>query len=188
LSLPAPDELEALSVGADKTFDAVQAKNWKAASAGTQALNVAWQSYRAGTVSPRLATEMNRAFESLSRAIEARDQRRAATASIGVAQSALDFKLRHQPPAEIDRARFELWARQLQVDAGARDAAGVRSDLAAREWIRDRFASALDTLDLTRLDHQLVVLRAAVGDEDLRRAMAGAVRIETRSRRSRPGD
>jgi hypothetical protein len=188
LQAPAPDELEALSVGADKTFDAVQAKNWKAASAGTQALNVAWQSYRAGTVSPRLAAEMNRALESLSRAIEARDQRRAATASIGVAQSALDFKIRHQPPAEIDRARFELWARQLQVDAGARDAAGVRGDLAAMEWIRDRFASTLDTLDLTRLDHQLVVLRAAVGDEDLRRAMVGAVRIETRSRRSRPGD
>lgn len=173
----APVELEALSAGADKTFDAVRAENWTAAAASTESLNAAWDSYRARTVSQRLGTEMSRALESLSRAVDARDQTRAATAAIGVAQSALDFKLRHQPPAEIDRARFELWARQLQVDAAARDAAGVRSDLAAMEWIQDRFAPKVDTLDLIRLDHQLVVLRRTVGDEDLRGAAVGAGHI-----------
>lgn len=172
-----PPELEALSAGADRTFDTVRAKNWKATSAGVQALNAAWETYRAGQVSPRLVTEMGLALESLSGAVEARDQTRAATAAIAVAQSALDFKLRHQLPAEIDRARFELWTRQLQVDAAARDAAGVRSDLATMEWIRDRLAGTLEKLDLTRLDHQLVVLRSTVGDEDLRGAAVGAGRL-----------
>jgi hypothetical protein len=174
---PAPAELEALSAGADKAFDAIRTKNWTAAAASAESLTAAWESYRTGTVSPRLATEMSRVLESLSKAIDARNSTRAATAAIGVAQSALDFKLRHQIPAEIDRARFELWARQLQVDAAARDAEGVRSDLAAMEWIRDRFARTLDTLDLTRLDHQLVVLRSTVGDEDLRGAVVGAGRV-----------
>ena len=120
---------------------------------------------------------MSRALETLSRSVEARGQERAATAAIDVAQSALDFKLRYQPPAEIERARFELWARQLQVDAAARDAAGGRGDPAPLEWIRDRFAVRLDTIDLTRLDHQVVVLRRAVTDENLRGAAAGARRL-----------
>jgi hypothetical protein len=177
LQEPAPADLEVLSAGADKTLDAVRSKDWKAATATTEALDAAWESYRAGTVSSRLATEMSRALDSLARAIDAHRQADAATAAIDVAQSALDFKLRHQPPAEIDRARFELWARQLQVDAAVRDAAGVRGDLAAMEWIRDRFATTLDTLDLMRLDHQIVVLRATVSDEDLRGAAVGAGRL-----------
>ena len=173
-----PAELAALSNGVDKAFAAVRAKKWSVASARVQALNASWRGYRSGPVSQGLATEMNRALESLGRAVEARDQTRAATAAIGVGQSALDFELRHQLPTAIDRARLVLWSRQLQIDAAAGDKAGVRSDLAAMEWIRDRFASTLDTIDLTRLDHQLVVLRALVGDEDLRGAAAGAHRVQ----------
>jgi hypothetical protein len=174
---PAPAALEALSTGADKAFTEARAKDWASASASAQALNASWARYRSGTVSPRLAVEMSRALESLRAAVDARDRTRAATAAVAIGQSALDFKLRHQPTAEIDRARFELWARQLQVDAVAGDAAGVRSDLAAMEWIRDRFAATLDEVDLARLDHQLVVLRAAVSDDDLRSAAAGAGRV-----------
>jgi len=174
---PPPAELEALSSGADTSFDAVRAKDWKAASAGVEALNAAWKTYRSGQVSPRLAKEMSRALEALSGAVTSRDRSRAGTAAIDVAQSTLDLRLRHQAPAEIDRARFDLWARQLLVDAAAGDAAGVRSDLATLEWIRDRFARTLGKVDLTRLDHQLVVLRSTVGDEDLRGAAVGAARL-----------
>jgi hypothetical protein len=35
----------------------------------------------------------------------------------------------------------------------------------------------LDTIDLTRLDHQVVVLRGAVTDENLQGAAAGASRL-----------
>jgi hypothetical protein len=174
---PPPAELEALSAGADASFDAVRSKNWKAAAAGVKTLNAAWATYRAGQVSPRLANEMSRALDDLARAVGARNQLRAGTAAIDVAQSALDFRLRHQSPAEIDRARFELWTRQLLVDAAAGDAASARSDVATLEWIRDRFALTLDKVDLTRVDHKLVVLLSKVGDEDLRGAAAEAARL-----------
>jgi hypothetical protein len=172
-----PDELETLSASAEASFDAVRSKDWKAASASVKSLNTAWKTYRAGQVPPRLAKEMSRALGALSRAIDARNQTRAGTAAIDVAQSTLDFKLRHQPPAEIDRARFELWTRQLLVDAAAGDTASIRSDLATLEWIRDRFALTLDKVDLTRVDHKLVVLLSKVGDEDLRGAAAEAARL-----------
>ena len=120
---------------------------------------------------------MGRALAGLGRAVSARDGGAAATGAIDVAQSALDLQLRHRPPAEIDRARFELWVRQLGVDARAEDAAGVRGDLATAEWIRDRFASTLDAVDLTRVDARLVGLRTAVSDEDLRGAAARAERL-----------
>jgi hypothetical protein len=174
-----PAELEALSAGADKVFDAVRSKDWQAASGGAKELNSAWTTYRAGQVPPRIATEMSRALSGLSRAVDARSQSRAGTTAIDVAQSALDLKLRHLPPTKIDRARFELWTRQLLVDSAAGDMAGVRSDLATLEWIRDRFALTLDKLDLTRVDHKLVVLLSKVGDEDLRGAAAEAARLRS---------
>jgi hypothetical protein len=179
LSDPVPAELEALSAGADKSFAAIRAKNWKAAAASAQALNASWDSYRAGGVSPRLATEMSRALESLSNAIAGRDQSQAATAAIDVGQSALDFELRHRPPTDVDRGRLELCSRQLQVDASAGDASGVRSDIAAMEWIRDRITTTLEKVDLTRLDHQLGVLRTLVTDEDLRGAAASARLVQS---------
>ena len=120
---------------------------------------------------------MSRALASFGRAVGASDREDAATAAIDVAQSTLDLQLRHRPPAEIDRARFELWVRQLLVDATARDPAGARGDLATLEWIRDRFAGTLDAVDLTRVDARLVGLRTAVSDEDLRGVAARAERL-----------
>ena len=70
---PPPTELEALSAGADDTFTAVRARDWKATAAGVAALTDAWEAHRAGGVPPRLATEMARALETLARAVETRD-------------------------------------------------------------------------------------------------------------------
>ena len=174
---PPPTELEALSAGADDTFTAVRARDWKATAAGVAALTDAWEAYRALGVPPRLATEVGRALETLARAVETRDEARASTAAIDVARSTLDLELRHRPPADIDRARFELWARQILVDATAGDAAGVRGDLATLEWIRDRFAHTLDRVDVTRIDAHLGELRTSLGDEDLGGATATAERL-----------
>ncbi len=172
-----PAELEALSTGADEVLDAIQFEDWRAAAAGAESLNTTWQAYRSGQVPPRIAAEMGRALAGLGRAVGSRDGQAAATAAIDVAQSTLDLQLRHRPPAEIDRARFELWVHQLIVDARAEDAAGARGDLATLEWIRDRFAGRLDAVDLTRVDARLVRLRTAVSDEDLRGAAARAERL-----------
>ena len=174
---PVPAELEALSVSADATFEAVRAGNWNAASAGVGKLEAAWTGYRSGQVPPRIAAEMTSAIRSLDKAVTARSEVRAGTAAIDVAQSGLELQLRHRPQAEIDRARFELWARQLLVDATARDLGGIRGDLATLEWIRDRFAVTIDKVDLTRIDTQLVGLRGAVNDGDLRGIASRAERL-----------
>jgi len=177
LDVPVPAALEALAGRADGTFAAVKASNWKAASVGVGKLDDGWRIYRSQKVPPRIAAEMSSAITALDSAVTARDQVRAGTAAIDVAQSTLDLELRYRPPADIDRARFELWTRQLLVDATARNMAGVRGDLATLEWIRDRFAVTLDKVDLTRVDTQLVGLRRAVNDGDLRGVSAGAVRL-----------
>ena len=183
---PPPTELEALSAGADDTFTAVRARDWKAAAAGVAVLTATWEAYRATGVPPRLATEMGRALETLATAVETRDQARAGTAAIDVAQSSLDLELRYRPSSEIDRGRFELWARQILVDARAGDAAGVRGDLATLEWIRDRFAHTLDRVDVTRIDAHLGELRTSLGDEDLGGAAATTERLTETLARVQP--
>ncbi|MBA2579354.1 MAG: hypothetical protein H0V03_00655 [Thermoleophilaceae bacterium] len=82
-------------------------------------------------------------------------------------QSALDLQLRYQPQAEIDRARFDLWTRQVGVDAAARNRAAVSGDVATLEWIRDRIARTTDSVAVTRIDTQLEELRGKVADNDL---------------------
>jgi hypothetical protein len=164
---PVPAELDAISSGADKSFDAIQPKDWSGAAAGAARARAGWREYRTGQVPPRLAIEMARAQLELSRAIDKRDVAQAGTAAIDVAQSALDLELRYLPPPEIDLARFELWARQILVDASAHDLGGITGDVATLEWIRDRFAHNLDPADLTRIDAHLLELQGAVADKDL---------------------
>lgn len=84
-----------------------------------------------------------------------------------MAQAALDLELSYRPPAAIDRARFDLWLRQVVVDASARDRSSVSSDLATLEWIRDRIAYTLDSVAVTRIDTGLEKLRDHVVDRDL---------------------
>jgi hypothetical protein len=174
---PMPAELKTMSASADRSFDALQSRDWAAAAAGARKASAAWRQYRAGEVPPRLATEMSRAIAALPRAIEKRDQPEAETAAIDVAQSTVDLELRHVPPAEIDLARFELWARQIQVDASVGDLGGVTGDVATMEWVRDRFAHILAPVDLTRIDAHLLELQGSVADKDLAAAREEATAL-----------
>jgi hypothetical protein len=175
---PTPRELKTLSDGADRMFRQAGSSDWKAASAGVRAMTAAWEKFRSGEVPPRLDDRLTTALERLTRAVDGRDSTKARLAAIGVGQSSLDLQLRHRPPAQIDRERFELWARQLSVDAAAGDMAGVRGDLATLEWIRDRFVNTLDKVDRTRIDTLLTELRTKVTDADLRGAAARAERLQ----------
>jgi hypothetical protein len=178
LESPPPAELEELSRRAEDAFDAARARDWSAASAALEAISAAWAGYpEADKVPPRLRPPISAAVEALFRGVKARDQQRAGTAAIDVAQAALDIELRYRPPDEIDLARFELWARQLLVDAKANSLGRASGDTASLEWIRDRFAERLEPADLTRIDTHLLTLRENVVDEDLAAASAEAVSL-----------
>jgi hypothetical protein len=161
-----PAELESLSAGADDVFDSVRSEDWDSAQAALEPMTAAWDGYRGGDVPAYLATEMDRALDDLSAAVEARDHAGAGTAAIDVAQSATDLQLRYRPPADTDRDRFELWVRQLAVDAAAGDIAGMRGDVTTLEFIRDRFVHTLDQPDVVGIDVHLMELRNTVNDED----------------------
>jgi hypothetical protein len=94
-----------------------------------------------------------------------------------VVQAALDLELRYRPPAEVDRARFDLWTRQAQVDAAAGRRFAVAGDVAALEWIRDRFARGLDSVALTRIDTRLDELRAKRTDDELQAVASTAATL-----------
>lgn len=176
---PVPAELETLSVGADDIFDHARSGDWQAARDAVETMTGAWSAFQATDVPPRLEPPTSDAVDRLARAVAAREPGEAQQAAIDVAQAALDLELRHRPPAEIDLARFELWARQLTVDAAADDPAAVSGDLAVLEWIRDRFVHTLSKVERTRIDTHLVELRTKVADEELGAAAAAAERLLT---------
>jgi len=164
---PPPDELVATSETADQAYEAIRSGDWAAASAALEPLAGDWATYSEGEVPPFLAAEMDRAQQELGAAIEARDPEAAGTAAIDVAQSALDLQLRYRPPAEIDLARFELWARQVEVDAAADNVGGMRGDVTTLEFVLERFAHILDQPDVITIQNHLMELRNTVNDHDL---------------------
>jgi hypothetical protein len=177
LSGPTPAELETLSSGALGIFDAAASKDWSSASATVQEMTAAWDTYKTGEVPALIEPQMTGALEALARAVDARKSGQARQAAIDAAQWSLDLQLRHRPPVEIDLARFDLWAAQLQVDAAAENGAAVNGDFFTIDYIRDRILHALSAADGTRLNTQLEELVSAVGDEDFAAASEAAAGI-----------
>jgi len=171
---PVPAELETLSSGALEIFDAAQSKDWNAASAKLEKMTGAWETYRAGEVPKMIEPRMADDLAALAEAVDARDAAQARQAAIDAAQWSLDLQLQYRPPAEIDLARFDLWAAQLISDAAAGDADAVNGDFFALDYIRDRILRTLDGADVTRINTALEELQGAVGDEDLAAATDAA--------------
>jgi hypothetical protein len=128
---PVPPQLQAISRAADRVLHAGGA----GASGSLRAIKRNWDVLRGTDIPPRLADQMTQAVAAFGNAPEAQRVR----AAIEVLNASLDLQLRYRPPAEIDRARFELRTQQLLLDAKAHDVAGVRGDIATLGWIRDRF-------------------------------------------------
>ena len=175
LRTPTPAELTTLSTSAYQVLDAAQSRGWTATSATVQELTSAWSSFRVRQVPRRLGAQMDQALARLTAAADARDSRRTSQAALDVANASLDLQLRYRPPVEINRARFQLWARQLFVDATAKDPHAIRGDVTTLAWIRDRIA--LDTADGNRIDDQLRHLRSVADAQEFRVAMAQAARL-----------
>jgi hypothetical protein len=174
---PVPAELDALRGAAIGALEAAGKKDWKAASAEREKIGAAWATYRTGGVPRLVEPRMTAAFETLNRAVAARDVRRSSQAAIEVARLGLDLQLRYRPVAEVDLARFDLWAAQVVVDASSRDIAGVNGDAFTLVYIRDRILQSVDATNLGRLNTQLLALQLAAVDEDFRAAIAAATQL-----------
>jgi hypothetical protein len=177
---PPPKSLQTISRSADDAFHAAMSKEWSKASAAARSINGAWRSYvRTGEAPPRLEPPMDQALTSLDHALRARERLAAGTAAIDAAQAELDLELRYRPVDAVDRARFGLWARQIVVDADARDLGGMRGDLATMELVRDRFAAGLSGTDRARINASLLALLDSVENKDLPAARAEGERLGT---------
>lgn len=177
LGTPLPNQLATLATGANAVFDAAEKRDWDAASTTLDGMMAAWASYRAGGVSPRLEAQMSDALASLEDEVDAENAAEVQQAAIEVGRATLDFHLRHRPVAEVDRARFVLWARQALVDAAAEDQGALRGDVVTLAWVRDRFAHTLAAADAARLDSLLGELRAAAETPDFGAAAGAAQRL-----------
>jgi hypothetical protein len=120
-----PAKLTRMSDGALSVLDAAGAGNWKAASAAISDITAAWRAYPAGEVPRLIGPRMDAALDALAIGIKERSAE-AQNAAIEVARLSYDLQLRYRPVTEIDLARMDLWAAQLQVDEAAGDADGGR--------------------------------------------------------------
>jgi hypothetical protein len=181
-SLPA--ELNRLLNGAYDVVGAAGAKDWTSASASLASMTRAWDAYRAGQVPPRLAAEPRAALDALATTVRTRSQRRASQAALDVANATLDLQLRYRPPAEINLARFELWAWQLAVDAKARNPGAVHGDVTTLGFIRDRIA--INSADGNWIDDQLRYLRAVAEAHEFKVAVQQAALLQRKLEGVRP--
>jgi hypothetical protein len=187
LSQSTPVELVAIEEGAGRVFDAAGSKNWSAARAAVKRMTTAWETVRAGEVPSRLEPLMSRALDALSDGVGNRRAPDTRQAAIDVARWSLDLELRHRPVAEIDLARFDLWAAQMLVDAAAGDTAAVNGDFFSLDYVRDRIQQSLETADLSRLNAELEELNGAVADEDLAAVTSGAQQLRETMATVMPG-
>jgi hypothetical protein len=175
---PVPAELNTLLNGAYDIVGAAGTKDWKSASASLASMTRAWDTYRAGQVPRRLASELGGALDALATTVRTRNQRRASQAALDVANATLDLQLGYRPPAEVNLARFELWARQLAVDAKAKNAAAVHGDVTTLGFIRDRLA--MNSADGNWIDDQLRYLRAVAEAHEFKVAIQQAALLQKR--------
>ena len=169
-------ELTTLSSDADHLVDTARSGDWTAASATVKRMISTWTTFRASGVpgggsAPKCAKPSTR----LATAVGARNSQEAQQAALEVARRQLDLQLRYRPAVQINLARFQLWTRQLMVDAAANNAAAVHGDVTTLAWIRDRIA--LDSADGNGIDDQLRYLRSVADAHEFKVAMVQAARL-----------
>ncbi|GAA4709625.1 hypothetical protein [Phytohabitans rumicis] len=115
----------------------------------------AWAAYRATGVPPLLREQMDRAVDALGKAEDADEREQAALAT---AHAALDLRLRYEPATAVDRERFTLWVRQLELDRG--EPGDVAGDVATLHRIWDRYRHTADAATQTRVYAALTAAEA----------------------------
>ena len=175
----APPELAALAGRARASFEAAGAGRWAAAAARVDAMVAAWQRVRGNEIPQLLAAEMTGTLRALDRAVQARDPARARQAALRAEQAALDLQLRHRPPAGVDLDRLDLWARQVQVDAAAKDPGAVAGDTATLETLWARSAHTAPPATAEQVKAALASLRRAAERKDPNAAAAEVPALRT---------
>ncbi len=177
---PAPAELEFLSTSAFGILENARLEDWDAAVPTLRRMNAAWDKLQDRGLPPLVAGDMNDAFAALERAVGGERIGPTSQAAVDVARSALDLELQYRPSVEIDLERFVLHTQQLRVHAAAKDLAGVTSEVAVLEWIRDRIAGELDPAGLQEIDARLRDLRSATDAKNVAGAADHAARLASR--------
>jgi hypothetical protein len=172
-----PPGLVKLSSGASGILGSARAEDWEGAGATLERMRAEWRELRSGEVPPELAKQTDNGLRRLSQAVRAERPGPAGLTALDFGLAVLDLRLQYEPATEIDRHRFELWASRMLVHADAGDRAGVASDVAVLEWIRDRFAHTLDSGIRDELDAGMREVRAAADAGNPRAAADHAARV-----------
>ena len=175
-SLPA--ELASLAGGA-AVFDAAGAGRWPVVTARVGAMDAAWKRLAGGEVPKLLAEQLTTTMGALAKAAAGRDPARVRQAALRVEQAALDLRLRWRAPAEVDADRLDLWARQLLLDAAAKDRGAVSGDAATLQVIWDRAGHQAEPATAERVTAALAALSTAADGNDLKAAGAAVPSLRT---------
>jgi hypothetical protein len=171
-----PTELDTFAGVIRRAGDAVRTGDWSSAATAGRAVTRAWAEFQpSDTPLPLLRRQMDRDIASLTAAIARRDAAKARGAALRVAQNELDLRSRYQPVTRTDQARMRLWARQVVIDAAARDAGAVSGDVEALKWTWDRVRHSHP--DPNAVDGVLRGLRTAAENKELAAAARSAQKL-----------
>ena len=171
-----PAELTAIYDSSLAIVDAAAAEDWDTVAARP---TPKWSrrgtpTWRSHDVPPRLTDQMARALDALAGdglvpAADDHNVEGTQNAGLDTAMAAVDLQLQFAPTTEIDRTRFEVWARQLVADANRVEASPgfVAADVTTLEWVLPRVSPTLDDALRADLEAQLAELRVAADEEDL---------------------
>ncbi len=167
---PVPPVLASVSSGAERILGrpGSQPLDRAEVTAAVNAMTEAWTGYDPRQGPATLVSQLSDRLADLVAAVASRRPARIQRAAIEVGHASLDLQLRHRPPAEVDRDRMRLWARQLVADAGAADADAVSGDVVVLEALWARIGPSSPTG--SGMPASLVELIAAGRSGDLARA------------------
>ena len=174
---PMPEEFTQLTDSALAIFRASGSKDWKAAVDAVKTMDGTWSGMKDKDVPKLVKPVLASAIERLSAAVAQRNATKVRNAAIEVARWSFDLRLRYQPATEIDIARLDLWAAQLQLDAAAGKAGSVKGDTFTMVLVKDRFIRSLDPATAQKINLLFGELQPAATDEELDVAAEAAVKM-----------
>jgi hypothetical protein len=172
---PVPAVLTALSDEAVAVFDAAADDDWQSARRALDRAQAVWSAHVHNTDVPRmLGVQMDRALRDLAGdamvpAVNDRNAEGARNAALDVAMASIDLQIPYRTQEETDRARFQVWARQLVADSQRIETVPgfTAGDVTTLEWVWQRFAHTVDNRTADGIESLLADLRAAADEEDL---------------------